>query len=130
MTAPSQHEELSTGPVALIEDPAGTAAPAFGDEMLAGMANVLLAISDQLPPNLWTGISVYDRRHLRETLPDVEVHAVDVPAAQALAEHMPWAGPTQTYVQPGLQHDHFIWQGIVHGLRVRVVALQPLGGAS
>lgn len=130
MTAPSQHEELSTGSVTLIQDPADPATPDFGDDLLAGMANVLLAISDQLPPNLWTAISFTDRRNTRAALPDVEVHAVDVPAAQTLAEHMPWAGPVQNFVQPGLEHDHFIWQGVVHGLRVRVVALQPLGGAS
>ncbi len=122
--------EPTTGSVALVEDPADTATPAFGDDLLAGMANSGLVISDQIPPNLWTAITVYDRRNLREALPDVEIHAVDVPAAQTLAKHLPWAGPVQDYVKPGIEHDHYIWQGIALGLRVRVVGLEPIGGAS
>jgi hypothetical protein len=118
-------EPTATGSIAVVET-----TPAFGDELLAGMAHGGDVISGLIPPGLWLSITVYDRRDSRADVADVEIHAIDIPDAQLLNEHLPWAGPVQTYVQPGTHFDHHVWQGIALGRRVRVVGLAPVGRAS
>lgn len=102
------------------------------DGLLFHLANTLADLSTRIPGGLWYRIGLADlpAAGWDPASPDIEIKTPGGENARLIADAIPWAGPVHHHTDPGTEMDHYVWDGVFGDFRVRVVGLEPLGGAS